>query len=168
MPHDDVILSPRTSAWTVRASLADTLRDLPPADPTASVLVAPVADGPGGDVTARAALGALGLDAETLLATHEPASTAGTVTAVPLLPGAHAVRRVVLVGVDDGSDQAWRTAGAAVGERPAARARSCTRSAKARPRSRPTSSRSCSPPGRRRAGPGTARWPAASPQRRRS
>ncbi len=115
MPHDDVILSPRTSAWTVRASLADTLRDLSPADPTASVLVAPVADGPDGDVTARAALVALGIDADTLVATHEPASTAGTVTAVPLPPGAHAVRRVVLVGVDDGSDQAWRTAGAAVG-----------------------------------------------------
>jgi len=115
VPHDDVILSPRTSAWTVRPFVADTLRDLSPADPTASVLVAPVADGPEGDVTARAALDALGADADTLLATHEPASTAGTVTAVPLPPGAHAVRRVVLVGVGDGSDPAWRRAGAAVG-----------------------------------------------------
>ena len=39
---------------------------------TASVLVAPVADGPDGDAAARAALEALGIDAGTLLATHEP------------------------------------------------------------------------------------------------
>jgi leucyl aminopeptidase len=115
VPHDDVILSPRTSAWTVRPSLEDALRTLAPADPTASVLVAPVAEGPDGAAAARAALEVLGTDADTLLATHEPAATAGTVTAVPLAPGAHAMRRVFLVGIGDGSDPAWRKAGAAVG-----------------------------------------------------
>ena len=39
MPHDDVILSPRTSAWTVRPSLEDALRTLRPAEPTASLTV---------------------------------------------------------------------------------------------------------------------------------
>jgi leucyl aminopeptidase len=115
VPRDDVILSPATSAWALNSSLEDALRSLAPADPTASVLVAPVADGAHGQATAGAALEALGAAADTLLATHEPARTAGAVTGIPLLPGAHPVRRVVLVGVGDGSDAAWRTAGAAVG-----------------------------------------------------
>jgi leucyl aminopeptidase len=99
----------------VRPSLEEALRDLAPADRTASVLVAAVAERPDGDATARAALDALGADADAVMATHEPGATAGTVTEMPLRPGAHAVRRVVLVGVGDGSDAAWRTAGAAVG-----------------------------------------------------
>ncbi|MFL6152969.1 MAG: leucyl aminopeptidase family protein [Ornithinibacter sp.] len=115
MPRDDVILSPRTSVWTVRPELPGAL----PADPAAgakpSVLVAPIGEGEGGDGPVRAAVSVLGLDAEAVLATHEPPTAAGTVTTVPLAPGAHAVRRVVLVGVGDGSDAAWRTAGAAVG-----------------------------------------------------
>ena len=64
-----------------------------------------VAAGPDGDAAARDALEALGADAAVLLATHEPGATAGSVTTVPLPPGAHAVRRVVLVGVGDGSDR---------------------------------------------------------------
>jgi leucyl aminopeptidase len=111
VPRDDVILSPRTSTWSVRP-------DLPadhPADAQQSVLVAPIRDGEGGDGPVRAAVDALGLDPEAVLATHEPASTAGTVTTVPLLPDAHGVRRVLLVGIADGSDASWRTAGAAVG-----------------------------------------------------
>ncbi len=163
MPHDDVILSPRTSAWTVRPSLEDALRTLAPADPTASVLVAPVADGPDGDAAARAALEALGTDAGTLLATHEPAATAGTVTAVPLAPGAHAVRRVLLVGIGDGSDPAWRKAGAAVGRATRGTGRGRPRGRRhgiRQLRSRPTSRRSCWPPGPRRAGPARARSPA--------
>ena len=135
MPHDDVILSPRTSAWTVRPCVDDTLRDLSPADPTAAVLVAPVGDGPDGDAAARAALDALGADADTLLATHEPAGTAGSVTTVPLPPGAHAVRRVLLVGTGDGSDRGWRTAGAAVGRATRGRGRRRARRRRARPRS---------------------------------
>ena len=115
MPRDDVILSPRTSAWTVRASLEHTLAALAPTDPAGSVLVAPVAEGPDGEAAARTALGRLGADADGLLATHEPAGTAGTTTTVPLPPGAHAVRRVLLVGTGDGSAASWRKAGAAVG-----------------------------------------------------
>ena len=116
MPRDDVILSPRTSSWSVRPTLDDTLRGLAPADPGASVLVAPVADGPAGDAAARAALAAARRRRRgAVLATHEPATKAGAVTTVPLPPGAHAVRRVLLVGVGDGSAAAWRTAGAAVG-----------------------------------------------------
>ena len=111
MPHDDVILSPLTSAWSVRA----TLRDLSPADPHSAVLVAPIGAGPDGDAAAREALEAVGADAEVILATHEPGATAGSVTTVPLPPGAAAVRRVVLVGTADGTPAAWRTAGAAVG-----------------------------------------------------
>ena len=83
MPRDDVLLSPRTSAWSVRP-------DLPaarPADAAPSALVAPIGEGEGGDGPLRDAVSALGLDPEAVLATHEPASTAGTVTIVPLLPG---------------------------------------------------------------------------------
>ncbi len=115
MPRDDVILSPATSAWSVRSTLEDALPDPDPTEPSDSVLVAMVADGPDGDAGARAALAALGTDADQLLATHEPATTAGAVTTVPLPPGGHAVRRVVLVGVGDGSAAGWRSAGAAVG-----------------------------------------------------
>jgi len=110
VPHD-VILSPLTSAWSVRP----TLRDLAPGDPLSSVLVAPVGSGPDGDAAARDALEAVGADAAVLLATHEPSATAGSVTTVPLPPGTATVRRVILVGTDDGTPAAWRTAGAAVG-----------------------------------------------------
>ena len=115
MPRDDVILSPRTSAWTVRPDLPDVLAATRTADPEQSVLVAPVGAGPDGEAVARAALEALGTDAASLLATHEPAPKAGSVTAVPLPPGSAAVRRVVLVGTGDGSPADWRSAGAAVG-----------------------------------------------------
>ena len=115
MPRDDVILNPSTSVWSVRPDLPGALPAAPTAEAKQSVLVAPIGEGESGDGPARAALGALGLDPEAVLATHEPATTAGTVTAVPLRPGAHAVRRVLLVGVGDGSDRSWRTAGAAVG-----------------------------------------------------
>ncbi len=115
MPRDDVILNPRTSAWSVRPGLPDALPAARTADAKPSVLVAPIGEGESGDAPVRAALGTLGLDPEAVLATHEPATTAGTVTTVPLPPGAHAVRRVLLVGVGDGSDASWRRAGAAVG-----------------------------------------------------
>ena len=115
MPRDDVILSPPVSAWSVRHDLPDALPGDLPAQAKQSVLVAPIGEGEGGDGPARAAVTALGLDPEAVLATHEPPTTAGTVTTVPLAPGAHAVRRVLLVGVGDGSDPAWRTAGAAAG-----------------------------------------------------
>jgi leucyl aminopeptidase len=79
------------------------------------VLVVPLAEGPGGDADALASIGLLGIDAARLVATHEPVGTAGTVTAAPLPPGSCAVRRVLLVGVGDGSVASWRSAGAAVG-----------------------------------------------------
>jgi leucyl aminopeptidase len=110
VPRDDAILSPLTSAWSVRP----TLRDLAPADPQ-SVLVAPIGAGPDGDAAARDALEAVGADAAQLLTTHEPDAAAGSVTTVPLSPGASAVRRVVLVGTGDGTPADWRSAGAAVG-----------------------------------------------------
>ncbi len=115
MPRDDVILSPLTSAWSVQPDLPGALRATRTTDAKQSVLVAPVGEGEGGDGPVRAALSALGLDPDPVLATHEPASTAGTVTTVPLAPGAHAVRRVLVVGTGDGSSVAWRSAGAAVG-----------------------------------------------------
>ena len=115
MPRDDVILSPRTSAWSVRPALEQALSAPAAAGHARSVMVAPVADGPEGDAAARTALTALGAGVDVLLATHEPATRAGSVTSVPLPPGSAAVRRVLLVGVGDGSVAAWRSAGAAVG-----------------------------------------------------
>jgi leucyl aminopeptidase len=117
---DDVLLNPSTSAWSVAADLDEVLKaaaDGEPADGT--VLVAALGDpsepaGPGNG-SARAAMAALGLDADGILVTHEPNTTAGSLTTVPLAPGAHAVRRLVLVGVATGSDADWRTAAAAVG-----------------------------------------------------
>ncbi|HEX6888930.1 MAG TPA: hypothetical protein VF143_12565, partial [Candidatus Nanopelagicales bacterium] len=123
MPRDDVILSPLVSAWSVRPDLAGALAATGTGEPEQSVLVVPLADGSaaagstpaGGSGPAREALTALGLDADAVLATHEPATKAGAVTTVPLPPGEHAVRRVLHVGTGDASDAAWRTAGAAVG-----------------------------------------------------
>lgn len=112
MPRDDAIRSPRTSAWSVGDSLGDALAATP-SGADDSVLVAPVGDADG--AAATAALTALGLDATLVLGTHEASSAAGSVTTVPLAPGAHAVRRVLLVGTGDGSPAAWRAAGAAVG-----------------------------------------------------
>ncbi|MFQ6172908.1 leucyl aminopeptidase family protein [Oryzobacter sp. R7] len=112
MPRDDAILDPRTSAWSVTTGLEDALAAIPPRSAEDAVLVVPV----GEDAAATLApLTALGLDADLVVATHEPSSTAGAVTTVPLAPGAHPVRRIVLVGSGDGSPRAWRTAGAAVG-----------------------------------------------------
>ncbi|WP_392542939.1 leucyl aminopeptidase family protein [Oryzobacter telluris] len=112
MPRDDVILDPRTSTWSVTDRLEDVLATTVS---EGAVLVAPLAPGDDGRCAAVAALTSLGLDAALVLETHEPRDTAGTVTTVPLAPGAHAVRRVLLVGTGDGSVDAWRAAGAAVG-----------------------------------------------------
>ncbi|GAA4411992.1 hypothetical protein GCM10023168_33390 [Fodinibacter luteus] len=117
MPRDDVILTPSTSAWSVCADL-DAALFAPQAGDAAdgAAVVAVVGDPAGpGDAAARATLDALGLDAEEVLATHEPGTTAGALTTVPLAPGRFAVRRVVLVGVADGTEGQWRTAAAAVG-----------------------------------------------------
>ena len=124
MPRNDVVLDPRTSAWSVRASLPDALAALTPEEAGRSVLVIALADGSKGsegsegyDSAGGAAelLGLAGVDAAALLATHEPSRSAGSVTTVPLLPGSSAVRRVLVVGVGDGSTASWRSAGAAVG-----------------------------------------------------
>ncbi|WP_377640888.1 leucyl aminopeptidase [Oryzobacter terrae] len=114
MPRDDVILAPRTSSWSVDPRLEDALSALA-GDAERRALVVPVSEGDDGRATAATALTALGLDADTVLATHDPKASAGRVTTVPLAPGAHPVRRVHLVGAGDGSASAWRTAGAAVG-----------------------------------------------------
>lgn len=117
MPRDDVLLDPATSAWSVTTDLDEALAASPTddsADGTALVAAVGDPDGPG-DAPARAAIAALGLDADEVLATHEPRTQAGWLTTVPLAPDAYAVRRLVLVGVAGGSDPDWRTAAAAVG-----------------------------------------------------
>jgi leucyl aminopeptidase len=105
----DVLLDPASSTWSVPAGLAAALGG----DGDDRVLVVPV--GTGADDVARDALAVVGLDAEELLATHEPVSAGGAVTTVPLPAGAHAVRRVLLVGTGAGSPDDWRAAGAAAG-----------------------------------------------------
>ncbi|HSO63547.1 MAG TPA: leucyl aminopeptidase family protein [Ornithinibacter sp.] len=117
MARDGVLLNPPTSAWSVAPDLDEALA-ASPTDGGASgtVLVAAVGDPAGpGDAGARAAIGALGLDAADVLTTHEPCTDAGRLTTVPLAPGSRAVRRLVLVGVAGGSGAEWRTAAAAVG-----------------------------------------------------
>lgn len=111
MPRD-VILDPATSAWSVTPGLDDALAATPEGGADDAVLVVPLAED---TAPTLAALTALGLDAELVLATHEPAGTAGTVTTVPLPPRAHPVRRVLVVGVGEASPGDWRAAGAAVG-----------------------------------------------------
>ena len=115
MPHDDAILSPGSSDWTVRPDPVEALLGADPGDRDRSVLVAPVGEGPDGRADAEAAVASLGVDGAALLATHEPAATVGTVTTAPLAPGSASVRRVLLLGVGDGSPASWRSAGAAVG-----------------------------------------------------
>jgi leucyl aminopeptidase len=61
------------------------------------------------------ALALVGLDLPGVLAAYEPASAAGSVTRIPLVPGERAARAVLLVGVGDGSPAALREAGAALG-----------------------------------------------------
>ncbi len=115
MPNDDAVLSPRSSDWSVRPDPNEALHGAERGDRDRSVLVAPVGEGPDGRADAEAAVATLGVDGAALLATHEPGATAGTVTTAPLAPGSASVRRVLLVGVGDGSPASWRTAGAAVG-----------------------------------------------------
>ena len=71
-------------------------------------------------VGATAALRELGLDADDLVATHTPSTTAGAVTQVPLSPSGRgaatrAVARVVIVGLGAGRPTDVRAAAAAVG-----------------------------------------------------
>ena len=121
MPRDDVILDPTTSTWSVAPDLRSALDGSPASGPTGPtggdpILVVAVGDDIGlGTDEARAALTDVGLDADDVLATHEPPPTAGHVTTVALAPGRFPVRRVLLVGVGDGGDTQWRTAAAAVG-----------------------------------------------------
>jgi leucyl aminopeptidase len=105
----DVLLDPACSSWSVAAGLAAALA----ADDGDRVLVAPL--GAGSDDVARDALAALGLDPDEVMATHEPSSAAASITALPLTRGAHAARRVLLVGTGDDTPEDWRRAGAAVG-----------------------------------------------------
>ncbi|WP_299440732.1 M17 family metallopeptidase [uncultured Phycicoccus sp.] len=105
----DVILDPPVSAWTTGSDLAAVLAD--PAEDR--VLVVPLSAG--ATAEEAAALTAAGLDPADVLDTHEPERTAGAVTRVSLRPGAHPARRLLLVGVGDGTLDAWRSAGAEVG-----------------------------------------------------
>ena len=110
MPRDAVLLDPPVSTWSVADGLPAALVG---AGPDRVLAVSLGDDGPG--AATLAALTAVGVDPDDLLATHEPATAAGSLADVPLRPGAHPVRRVLLAGVGDGSPAAWRSAGAAVG-----------------------------------------------------
>ncbi|HET7762576.1 MAG TPA: leucyl aminopeptidase family protein [Phycicoccus sp.] len=111
MPRD-VLLDPACSSWSVAADLATALAG----DGGDRVVAVPLGEPEGGgDAVARDALAVLGLDPSMVLETHEPKPTAGAVTAVLLPPGAHAARRVLLVGTGGGSPDDWRAAGAATG-----------------------------------------------------
>ncbi|MBM6405132.1 leucyl aminopeptidase family protein [Phycicoccus sp. CSK15P-2] len=106
MPHD-VLLDPPLSAWSTAPSLDEALAG----DGGERDLVVPLGD----EVAVTAALEAAGTDAADLLETHAPDRSVASVCTVPLRPGSAAVRRVLLVGVGDGTAEAYRAAGAAVG-----------------------------------------------------
>ncbi|MGL5866586.1 MAG: leucyl aminopeptidase, partial [Dermatophilaceae bacterium] len=72
-----------------------------------------VGDEPVGDGAARRALGAIGGSVD-VLDTHEPSTSAGSWTDVPMSDG-QPVRRVVVVGAGSGDLHGWRSAGAAAG-----------------------------------------------------
>jgi leucyl aminopeptidase len=103
-----------TSDWTVRDTpLADVLVDLQPDDLVLALPVTP--DGVDSVIETRDALALVGLSARDVAAAYEPDSAAGAVTRLPLVPGERAARLVLLVGVETGSEDDLRLAGAAVG-----------------------------------------------------
>jgi leucyl aminopeptidase len=113
VPDADLLTPVLTELVPRGDDLADVLADADPAD---LVLALPVAEGgipPTGEVADALAL--VGLDAADVQAAHEPSSSAGATTRIPLVPGARAARTVLLVGTGDGTAQDLRTAGAAVG-----------------------------------------------------
>jgi leucyl aminopeptidase len=105
----DVLLDPPVSSWSVAAGLAAVVAG----DSAERVLVAPVGETTGG--VAADGLAVLGVDPGDIMATYEPGTGAGVVTTVPLRPGDHAARRVLLVGTGTGTPDDGRAAGAAVG-----------------------------------------------------
>ena len=116
MPRDDVILSPRTSAWSVRPTLDEPLPRPRPGD-RRSVLVAPIADGPDGDAgAARPRSRPSALDAEA--AARHPRAGHHRRARSPPCPSPPA--RTPCAGSCSsasatGRRRSWRTAGAAVG-----------------------------------------------------
>jgi len=86
----------------------------------ADVLAVPVragAEGPVPGAGAQDLARGYGLDLDAHLALDEAKGEVGEVVSVPLPAGAHGVRRVLLVGVGDGSPLSLRRAGAALGRR---------------------------------------------------
>ncbi len=112
MPRDDVILDPPVSDWSF-----DATGEVVPAGPDAggADLALPLPEAAGRDTELEQHLASVGLDLSAVRATHEPSSAAGALTTLPLLPGAHAVRRVLLVGIGAAGPADWQRAGAAVG-----------------------------------------------------
>ncbi len=108
MPRD-VLLDPPTSDWSVAAGLANALAG----DDDERTLVVPVG-GPA-DTIARDALAVVGLDPDEVFAVHEPPGARGATTAISLVPGEHAVRRIHLVGTGAQDTEDWLAAGAAAG-----------------------------------------------------
>ncbi|MEO5608050.1 MAG: leucyl aminopeptidase family protein [Ornithinibacter sp.] len=112
MPRDDVILRPLTSDWSHDPSGEVLPAGLDPTDADVALMVSQAA---GAALALERALSALGLDPVEVRLTHEPKAAAGVLTSVPLLPGAHRVRRLLLVGIGAGTSSDWQAAGATIG-----------------------------------------------------
>ena len=123
MPDDITpdLLTPSVSEWTATGlPVADILADADPAD---LVLALPVPEGGLAVEGPEAeAIGLLGLEAEAVRASYEPAGKPGAVTTVPLVPGERGARALLLVGTGTGSADDLRAAGAVVGRETRGRA----------------------------------------------
>lgn len=89
--------------------------DASPSDATSEGAPTPAAGSGTPGIDLGDVLGAVGLNAEEVLAAHQPSGKAGECTRVPLAPSASGVRLVLLVGTGAGSSSDLRAAGAAVG-----------------------------------------------------
>ncbi|KGN33656.1 leucyl aminopeptidase [Knoellia sinensis KCTC 19936] len=113
MPSED-LLSPSIATWTASdGPLSDLLADRDASDLVLAVGVLSGAEP--WDPRTRDALASAGFDADEILETHEPATTAGASTTVRMPRGELAVRALVLVGLGEGSSADLRIAGAGVG-----------------------------------------------------
>ncbi len=116
-PTED-LLAPTLATWSVtERAVPDVLAALAPAD--LALVVGVPQTGPAGPAATleavRLLLATLGLPAADIVEAHEPSGRAGEATTVPLAPGRHAVRLLLLVGLGAATPGDLRTAGAAVG-----------------------------------------------------
>ncbi len=107
------VLSPLLSAWAVESSaFGDVVAALP--DGSVLAVAVPSSGLPATGLTADL-LAAAGRSSSSVAETHEPTSAAGDLTRVPLGEAGRHLRTVLLVGIGDGSPDALRKAGAALG-----------------------------------------------------